>query len=413
MRFNWVTLVCMALLFSLIGNEAVYGATAFPLVNVLGKLGPFVIMSVLLLRSKKSVVDPFALGALYFLTYVLANRILTIVLGLETYGVAPWHMYINFATCIMLYIAVSSCNRDQVKVLVEKTMQMLAVSGGLYGLISLIGIFDGRFEGYPMRFLSLIPSLYYLASYLVGQRNRKTFFLLSVSVFPLISILYKPAILSFAVGAGVVFLLSLLQKKYSFAVLGKGVAIATAIFISLQGLNYFTGGKLFNQIVSIVEYQFFHKRELEAGILNSPFEAFLGGRFDLWQTAWERIQSNPFRGYGFYQLSVERVGSYTSVTIPFHNGYLDILLSVGILGVLFLVPILFVGLTWLTYLIKNGQTGERVFAIGAAGAFASLLFYNMGGTSVLFYTINLAVWVFLGCLKVLGSASVRVDSSND
>lgn len=413
MRFNWVTLVCMALLFSLIGNEAVYGAAVFPFINVLGKLGPFVIMSVFLLRCQKSVIDPFALLAIYFLIYVLANRILTIVLGLETYGAAPWHMYFNFATCIMLYIAVISHNRDQVKVLVEKTMQVLAISGGLYGVISLIGLINGRFEGYPMRFLSLVPTLYYLASYLVGQRNRKTFFLLSVSVIPLITILYKPAILSLSVGVGVVFLLSLFQKKYSFTVFGKGIAIATAIFISLQGLNYFTGGKLFNQMVSIVENQFFHKRELEAGILNSPFEAFLGGRFGLWQTAWERIQSNPFRGYGFYQLSVERIGSYTSVTIPFHNGYLDILLSVGILGVLFLIPILFVGLTWLVYLIRNGQTVERVFAIGAAGALASLLFYNLGGTSVLFYTINLAVWVFLGCLKVLGSASVRVDFSYD
>ena len=413
MRFNWVTLVCIALLFSLIGNEAVYGAAAFPLVNVIGKLGPFVIISALLLTNNKSVVDPFALTAIYFLIYVLANRILTIVLGLETYGAAPWHMYFNFATCIMLYIAVSSHNRDQVKALVEKTMHVLAVSGGIYGIISLIGIIDGRFEGYPMRFLSLIPSLYYLASYLVGQRNSKTFFLLSVSLIPLITILYKPAILSLAVGVGVVFLLSLLQKKYSLSVLGKGFAISAALFTSSQGLNYFTGGEMFKQIVSIVEYQFLHKRELDAGILNSPFEAFLGGRFDLWQTAWDRIQSNPFRGYGFYQLSVERVGSYTSVTIPFHNGYLDILLSVGILGVLFLVPILFVGLTWLVYLIRNGQTGERVFAIGAAGALASLLFYNLGGTSVLFYTINLAVWVFLGCLKVFGSASVMVDSSND
>ncbi|MBZ9753161.1 O-antigen ligase family protein [Deinococcus sp. HMF7604] len=413
MKFNWVTVVCITLLFSLTGNEAVYGSAAVPFANVLGKLVPFLIMLTFLWRNRRSAIDPLALGAIYFLIYVLANRILTIVLGLETYGAAPWHMYLNFATCIMLYIAVSSHDRDQVKVLVEKIMQVLAVSGGLYGVVSLIGVLDGRFEGYPMRFLSLIPALYYSASYLVGQKARKTFFLFGAAVFPLITVLHKPAIISLAAGLGVVFLLSLLQKKYTFVVLGRGTAIATAIFISLQGLNYATGGKLFQQITSIVEYQFFHKRELEAGILDSPFEAFLGGRFDLWQTAWERIQSNPFRGYGFYQLSIERIGSYQSVVIPFHNGYLDLLLSVGILGVLFLLPILFASLVWLTALIRNGQAWERVFALGIAGALASLFFYNMGGTSILFYTINLAVWVLLGCLKVLGSTSARVSSSYD
>ncbi|MEM6712223.1 MAG: O-antigen ligase family protein [Pseudomonadota bacterium] len=82
-------------------------------------------------------------------------------------------------------------------------------------------------------------------------------------------------------------------------------------------------------------------------------DATFTGRTFLWEFAWEYVRERPLLGYGFRSFwdigpetpSLREGFGFIATTFHGHNGYLDLLLSVGLIGLVLFLPILWVGLS--------------------------------------------------------------------
>jgi O-antigen ligase len=382
-------LLSLSIVLSLLGNEATYGLPNASIWSALGKILPFLI--ILYLVTEKRIVKLNTVGvlAICVVFYSITHRLIIILFDLSTYGVAPWHLYLNFVSCILFYMYFSYSDSSQTPRKVETVMETITYCGLIYAAVSLAGLVDGRFYGYPMRFIGAYTALYYLSSviFLPYQRKSVVFFVFAMT--PLIVVIHKPAITSIIVGIIAVLFISFINRRYSIRSIYTTLSISGFIFCIFYLFNFLSSGQVAKNLDYIYKYQFLHKRELDAGLLSSPFEAFFGGRLSLWQTAVDRIYSNPYFGYGFYQTVDEQVRYVVISDIPFHNGYLDMILSLGVFGTLPVMFIFILGIRGLFFGIRSTSRWYRMYSMACFGMLSAVSFYNLGGTSVLFYTINI------------------------
>jgi len=104
----------------------------------------------------------------------------------------------------------------------------------------------------------------------------------------------------------------------------------------------------------------------------------LSGRTYLWTNYVRLIAERPLLGYGFAVVS--RMGSFwgTVSTTNTHNGYIEVLLSTGILGGSFFL----IWMTWLFKELVQACRMKRIGAVGMIGAIIVGLVNNMGRTMV-------------------------------
>jgi O-antigen ligase len=109
---------------------------------------------------------------------------------------------------------------------------------------------------------------------------------------------------------------SIFSKKYGLTVFSI-ISFTLLIFISFIGKNF----------------------EVILALLGK--DATLTGRIPLWKMVWECFLEKPFFGFGYSGFwSIPQSGSYYISEVLFdspnaHNGYIDILINIGIFGILF------------------------------------------------------------------------------
>ena len=259
--------------------------------------------------------------------------------------------------------------------------------------------------GFPMAYFVLFGFYWYLHAWLAssGVAVRPLLGLIACSFYVIFSFM-KPVIIP-AMG-GIVFLLlfSVVFNKRNGVYLTRlfvFTCIAAIIFFSI---DVFSGNKISDAMVDKIIYAFLHLDFNQENIsltqlVNYIFlhdidllELASGGRYDLWAAAEERIRASPLIGSGFGQTS--SVLSGVDGSVPFHNGYLDLLLSVGIAGC---IPVLIGIVLWFRSMLSRVAINRtNGLLIPVVSYVVSIMVLNYGGTSRLFPTLSAFIMFLVG-----------------
>lgn len=137
-------------------------------------------------------------------------------------------------------------------------------------------------------------------------------------------------------------------------------------------------------ILAIGSFAMIHRDELFALLGRDPT---LTGRTQLWQAVWIAIRKHPIAGYGFDAFWLGMVGESATVissvhwlVIHSHNGLLDLLLDLGVCGVVLCLAAYFTSLKSAFRFFREGRLREHVWPL----AFLTfLLLYNTTESAVL------------------------------
>ncbi len=157
----------------------------------------------------------------------------------------------------------------------------------------------------------------------------------------------------------------LLYGRFSFRQIIVGSVAATVILIALiYPMSDMINTRLNKENNTI-------QKILESGGKNVPLTS-IGKRVVMWMEAWKWIKQRPITGWGS---EVRRRVFTESKTLPkkisrrfghFHNSYIEILLSYGLIGLFFVISIFYVIVrqTWLGW--RSGKIPPDVFLFGLA-----------------------------------------------
>jgi hypothetical protein len=232
---------------------------------------------------------------------------------------------------------------------------------------------------FPVGMLVIFSYVWYLFKFINEKKIRiTTIASILVTLFNVFYVMSKPIVFMAIVCTIVILLLALPEivrhsgRRLRFML----VIILPIIFIRVwMGFNPEGLENYSNQMYS----RFMHADE---GYAFSDTDELLqrasGGRTLLWSVVNERFMDSPIVGAGFGQVEETTSGEY----IHFHNGYIDLLLSVGILGV---IPLLVILIRWLKsvawpILRRREEDAFIPIVVYIFGVF----FYNFGGMSRVF-----------------------------
>lgn len=133
-----------------------------------------------------------------------------------------------------------------------------------------------------------------------------------------------------------------------------------AIFILLEKRSQRTL-ILFSGLIIIVMYLFISTLLPQNNIISEYFlrsESGLGERDLIWKYGWQQFLERPILGYGFGNSNILYIGKWNK-TLQWHNGYLDVLLSGGVLYlILYLASFLKLFKVYLKIGKQNHQAGN-------------------------------------------------------
>ena len=286
----------------------------------------------------------------------------------------------------------------RVKILFNK----LALGGAILSYISfameLIGLSDKSLIGpmyWPFRFIVMFSFLYYLTVIITGQKKGKIAFLwLLGSVISIFADFYKFTIVSSVIGfaVGIIYLV-LKGSKIRRRVLRASFLIIILSIISLISINNMTGGAFFSSIQNTYIDRWLHGTDISDLSGPKDYNRISGGRYNMWEEVLSRDVA-PWFGTGLGQ----RFGGAKVI----HNGYLDLYVGFGLLGVsIFLLAVLI----WFVRIIRSRPRNDflHIQVICTAYIFSILAANMFGSVWIQFYTISLYV-------MLLGGISYRITS---
>jgi O-antigen ligase len=242
-------------------------------------------------------------------------------------------------------------------------------------------VFPSQYVSFPMRLLCLFAFCWYLDKWFRGERVLTWQLVgLAASAMPTLVLFHKPIVVS-ALFSTIALILINIYK-----------GMVTRIFFRVIILIFFsaalfaiadvaTGGAVSENIIQQVYSAFLHATPDATEALENRdlLESSAGGRFELWQDAWQNFLEHPIFGTGLGQQVEE--SAFTGTAIPIHNGYLDILLSVGLFGaVAVVIGIICFALTAMSKL----KTQDAIWVTPTLAYIVGIGTYNLGGTSNLF-----------------------------
>jgi len=99
-------------------------------------------------------------------------------------------------------------------------------------------------------------------------------------------------------------------------------------------------------------------------------DSTLTGRTQLWSLVWKLIRSHPWFGYGYggFWLGLQGPSAPVWRAVGWqppnaHNGFLDLLLDLGIIGLLLFVPVILTALRHAFTLARRGRTLDTAFPL--------------------------------------------------
>jgi len=273
----------------------------------------------------------------------------------------------------------------------------LAVSGSLLSYVSFsmqaIGISGESLVGpmyWPFRFIVIFSFFYFLSIITTGlNRTGKTFFWLAGSSLAVFWGLYKFTIVCTALGVAVWGIFMVMKGRFH----GKRgilsfLALATLSLIGVAAVNQLAGGSLFSTINDTYNDKWLHNiNEIESKDPLDKFDRITAGRYQIWQEVTRRVPERPLLGAG--------LGQKYKGAIVIHNGYFDLLLSFGILG----LAVFFSGLIiWLRRLARSHLNKDTLLIqlVCVGYIFMSLAANLFGSVWIQFFTISFYITFLSG-----------------
>lgn len=132
-------------------------------------------------------------------------------------------------------------------------------------------------------------------------------------------------------------------------------------------------------------------------------DATLTGRTELWHYVWQMIQKRWLLGYGYEAFwEVEAFAKYAADSLQWdvpnsHNGYLDIFLNLGIIGLLLILAIMVTGFYRIALAFSRSTFHPAGLLLGLLGAYVSraLVESNLLGQNSIMWVLVVAFTVAL------------------
>lgn len=242
-----------------------------------------------------------------------------------------------------------------------------------------IAIFPSQYVSFPMRLFCLFAFCWYLNKWFL---EKKIFtwrlFGVAASALPTIVLFHKPIV--FATLLSFVALIFLnIYRKMGVRTLGRVIILVLLSAIIFIIVNTASGGAALENLTQRFFWEYLHSNPNKVEHLQREelMERSAGGRFELWQNTWQNVSENPIFGSGLAQRSDVLEG----VPIPIHNGYLDILASVGIFGA---VAAVIAFTCFALAVMARLKTQDDTWLAPTLAYIVGIGAYNFGGTSNLF-----------------------------
>jgi hypothetical protein len=398
-RFHWVTVVvalCMAL--SILGAEWTrqFSGGGFFWLRGTSRIGPSLCLFVLAIGT--GAFHGCAGGRRSF--YALAGGILiacALVLQASGIGIGDEENLATFDyTSLSLIQAVLfglmgywiAQDDREIKWLLSRIAFVCALGSTLGGCNRMAGLEAIPFlvPDWSTRLVFLFGHCWYLNRWLTLPQGHLGALLGLMACSPEVWIsFHKPIVFSALVVSAFLFCYSIWTSRWPIMVVRR-----TAILVSLAAMafivvNRTTSGQLLTSVEERFYERFLHQEDSSRvdWRVDNILEKASGGRLTIWREARERIGRHPFVGAG----SGQSFGTAAAVdSVYVHNWYLDILLSVGIVGAL---PI-FAGLLWWLRLVARKRVLNYAgnIVVPCLAYIVGLMAYNMGGSIRVFFSMT-------------------------
>jgi len=290
-------------------------------------------------------------------------------------------------------------------------LALLSVYGGLMRLIGADQIHPLLVPGFPIRLFILFAYCWYLHEWLNRSKWSLGPLLGLAACSPEVFITFhKPVLFCAVVASTFLFVYSIWVTHRVAAVAARTVAlltIGTSLFVTA---NLLASGQIVEHVTQVVTQRMLHESARQRGETSGEALARIAGnRLYLWKEGLATFQASPLVGVGFGQ----QVGGMASnpqdptgrglrYSVYVHNGYLDLLLSVGILGTL---PVAVALIWWLRVALRRELSRRMGYLVVPCLAFVvSILAYNLGGGSRLFFSLNAFTVFFMAAIVRLAEA---------
>lgn len=256
--------------------------------------------------------------------------------------------------------------------------------------------FPSPYVGFPFFLFSIFSVCWFLYG-LLRERTifGRTSLWLIASLIPVLVNFHKPIIFSVLVSTFVLIAIDAVTKGNTIKTIWKTISLSIIVAAIYFGANVISHGQTEDTYVNKFYNNFLHisrgdNIRLDYDFINSAS----GKRVDIWQGNIRTFLESPLVGTGFGQTTSAEGYTASGGFIPVHNGFIDLLLSVGILGFMLLL----VGLAWwLRTTMKPviRQPDLRFLQPVVAYVFG-IMAYNLGGTSRLFHFLTIFVAFCMG-----------------
>ena len=255
-------------------------------------------------------------------------------------------------------------------------------------------VFPSSAVGYPVGLLVLFGLCWYAHGCLVTAKLSVRLILGFLAAMSGVFLpFHKPIVLP-ALG-GLIFLVAVMlnHRRVRLQVLVRASAFALLATISFLAAIAVTSGTIMENVEEKILTKYLHQGR--GYISDTEFdllESASGGRFDIWTDMSARVFESPFFGHGFGQTlnSISGEGG----TIPVHNAYLDMILSVGIIGSL---PFA-IGIPWWLWQILTRDTRYPLddLRMPVLTYCVCMSIVNMGSMIYFFQTVSMLTFFMMG-----------------
>ena len=230
----------------------------------------------------------------------------------------------------------------------------------------------------------------------------------------------RTALICLVVGSAIITYLLIInpEKRNRKSIVTQIVAIALALVVGIGCFfGIYFGKKGYNLVQSSItssqnessEGNTTKKPNLEIGRAQDLANDFSNRRFDIWESGIEVFQAAPIFGVGFrniVQAAQEKVPDTYIVNndqgdfASFHNMFIDVLVSQGIVGIVIFLSFVILTLIWLIHLFTQKLKKDYIYLVTLFGIVMSIGVSAMVSPDVVYVNTQHAFmfWTFLGYL---------------
>jgi O-antigen ligase len=246
--------------------------------------------------------------------------------------------------------------------------------------------------GWPVQLFILFGFCWYVFAALSAPRlSKEIVFGALACALEIFVVFHKPIVFA---GLGSLATLALMQqilpqthRRGNLRLVGGIALLAAAYFAAFQ----FSGGTVLEGYREEFFTKYLHMKASggEFGLDDKTLERFSGGRFGLWDQAIELFWKSPWVGSGPGQVFY---GSGQEVHA--HDGYIELLYSVGVIGAL-----AHVGAAWIWFrqtIMASGLARRAGLVLPIATFIGGFLAFEAGEGAAVLYTVLSFVYLLMG-----------------